>query len=78
MRGAVAQHEADAEALEVAATELVRTYIAAFNAADRRTGFIETVEREEIIDALFRGLGGLPEGVSRGGLLDLVDGLRDF
>ncbi|MBK8406699.1 MAG: hypothetical protein IPL19_01820 [Sandaracinaceae bacterium] len=74
----MAQHEADAEALEVAATELVRTYIAAFNAADRRTGFIETVEREEIIDALFRGLGGLPEGVSRGGLLDLVDGLRDF
>jgi hypothetical protein len=78
VRGAVAQHGSDAGGLELAAAALVRAYIAAFNAADRRTGFIETVEREEIMDALFRGLGGLPLCVPRDRLVDLGDGLRDF
>jgi len=39
---------------------------------------IETVEREEIMDALARGLGGLPGRVLREGLVSLGDGLRDF
>lgn len=49
---AAATQAADAQALMATLSEIVRTYTEGFNALDRRTGFIETVERDQIYVAL--------------------------
>ena len=49
---AAATHAGDQDALMAAMSDIVRTYAEAFNALDRRTGFIETVERDQIYVAL--------------------------
>jgi len=49
---AAAAHAADAQGLRSAMSDIVRAYTEGFNALDRRTGFIETVERDQIYVAL--------------------------
>ncbi|OZI52051.1 hypothetical protein [Bordetella genomosp. 5] len=49
---AAATHAGDTAALMAAMSAVVRAYTEGFNALDRRTGFIETVERDQIYMAL--------------------------
>lgn len=72
--------EAEAE-LEAAVAE----YTAAFNAMDKRTGFIETIEREEIFVVLEELLQGAQSRLSAAGveidtakLFSMFDQIRDF
>ncbi|WP_206106305.1 hypothetical protein [Paenibacillus dendritiformis] len=72
--------EAEAE-LEAAVAE----YTAAFNAMDKRTGFIETIEREEIFVVLEELLQGAQSRLSAAGveidtakLFSVFDQIRDF
>lgn len=60
-------------------------YTAAFNAMDKRTGFIETVEREEIFVVLEEMLQGAQSRLSAAGvqidtakLFAVFDQIRDF
>ncbi|WP_242773597.1 hypothetical protein [Brevibacillus parabrevis] len=71
--------------LEAALLELVAAYTLAFNKMDRRTGFIETVEREEIYVVLHDLLDSTKQSLAAQGLaIDLAplferfDQLRDF
>lgn len=70
---------------ESALDALVSDYTKAFNQMDRRSGFIETVEREEIYTVLEDLLSGAQETLSAAGievdadkLFDTFDKLRDF
>ncbi|WP_253957327.1 hypothetical protein [Paenibacillus oleatilyticus] len=70
---------------ESALDTLVSGYTEAFNKMDRRSGFIETVEREEIYTVLEDLLVGAQEQLSAAGvevdvdkLFDTFDKLRDF
>ncbi|WP_294988345.1 hypothetical protein [uncultured Stenotrophomonas sp.] len=58
-----AEHGSDAAALEAALAHIGRDYTEGFNALDRRSGFIETEEREQIYGAWL-------------GILDAVDARR--
>ncbi|MFD7680932.1 leucine-rich repeat domain-containing protein [Streptomyces sp. NPDC060187] len=92
-RKAVAQYKATREAFraEVAGDEqrgdileIGRAFGAAFNALDRRTGFIETVEREELFDALdflveeAQEAAGRDLSTARAALVEGVDSIRDW
>jgi hypothetical protein len=76
----------EAEAAAAALDAMVVAYADAFNKMDRRSGIIETVEREEIytvlaelLSQLVRQLGGRgPALVDEAALLDLFDRLREF
>ncbi len=61
------------------AEKAVRDYTEAFNKMNQRSDFIETVEREEIYDALCSIVELLPNSQNiRNRLLDLFDQIRDF
>ncbi|MFJ1299252.1 gliding motility protein [Pseudomonadota bacterium AL_CKDN230030165-1A_HGKHYDSX7] len=85
---AAASHANDQDALMAAMSDIVRAYTEAFNALDRRTGFIETVERDQIyvalmgiLDAAEIKLAESGEGAAtldRDALDRAVDEVRDF
>ena len=58
----------------------VSDFTRAFNAMDKRKGFIETVEREEIYEALKELLDLIPENtaVNKDSLIETFDTVRDF
>ncbi|MCF2526974.1 hypothetical protein [Yinghuangia soli] len=67
-----------------AITQIGRDYAAAFNAMTRRTSFIETVERDELFDALdtlvneAQTLTGKDLAAARAALIDGADEVRDW
>ncbi|WP_329184186.1 hypothetical protein [Streptomyces sp. NBC_01428] len=92
-RKAVTQYKATRDAFlsEIASgeqhgsiLEIGRAFGAAFNTLDRRTGFIETVEREELFDALdflageAQTAAGHDLSTARAALIEGVDSIRDW
>ncbi|MFE9435380.1 hypothetical protein [Streptomyces sp. NPDC006640] len=92
-RKAVTQYKATRDAFlsEIASgeqhgsiLEIGRAFGAAFNTLDRRTGFIETVEREELFDALdflageAQTAAGHDLSAARAALIEGVDSIRDW
>lgn len=76
----------DAASVNATAEEMVRSWADAFNAMDRRSSSIETIEREEIADVIYgllsemeQQLGqGTPQPFDKSAMMDLFDRLRDF
>ena len=59
---------------------LIREYTQGFNKMDKRNCFIETIEREDIYDALVEILDLLPEdlGMDKEKFIEIFDELKDF
>ena len=59
---------------------LIREYTQGFNKMDKRNCFIETIEREDIYDALIEILDLLPEdlGMDKEKFIEIFDELKDF
>ena len=59
---------------------LIREYTQGFNKMDKRNYFIETIEREDIYDALIEILVLLPEdlGMDKEKFIEVFDELKDF
>ena len=59
---------------------LIREYTQGFNKMDKRNYFIETIEREDIYDALVKILVLLPEdlGMDKEKFIEIFDELKDF
>lgn len=76
--------EGSADVRPIRMEEIGRAYGEAFNRLDRRSGFIETVEREELFAALdhimaeAEALHGLGLGDARDGLISGVESVRDW
>lgn len=79
--------DASSEAASVTALAeaMVRSYTEAFNAMDRRSNIIETIEREEIGEVLYGLLSlieqqtaGASEPFDKDPMMNLFDELRDF
>lgn len=76
----------DIASVNATAEAMVRSWAEAFNAMDRRSSSIETIEREEIAEVLFGLLSAIEQqrgdGVSqrfdKNAMMDLFDRLRDF
>lgn len=75
----------DASSAAATAEAMVRSYTEAFNAIDRRSNIIETIEREEIGEVLYGLLSrieqltaGASEPFDKDPLMNLFDELRDF
>ncbi|MFF3604316.1 hypothetical protein [Streptomyces sp. NPDC002463] len=92
-RKAVAQYEATRDAFLAEVTggehygdiaEIGRAFAAAFNALDSRSSFIETVEREELFDALdflveeAQTAAGRDLSAARAALIEGVESSRDW
>ncbi|MEJ5065568.1 hypothetical protein WH279_19015 [Erwinia sp. MYb375] len=75
----------EAASVNTLAEAMVRGYTEAFNAMDRRSNIIETIEREEIGEVLYGLLSlieqqtaGASEPFDKDRMMDLFDELRDF
>ncbi|MBD8105511.1 hypothetical protein [Erwinia persicina] len=76
----------DAASVNATAETLVRSWAEAFNAMDRRSSSIETIEREEIADVIYGLLCQMEQQLGQDAserfdshaMMDLFDRLRDF
>ena len=66
------------DSLQAEAERISRDFIASFNAMDARKPFIDTIECEEIIDALDKIWELLPDRIDRRALESAVDAVREF
>ncbi|SEL40438.1 hypothetical protein [Paenibacillus sp. OK003] len=82
----MAQSQISNELIQKQLSSMVETYTRTFNKMDAKTGFIETIEREEIyvvlatlLDQLEQELGNESTiKVNREALFEVFDQLRDF